>query len=81
MMPLYVIKNEIDRLNEELERTIKRHQFTLNMETKNIYERINQIQSECPHEFKEGVCVYCGKVEEIPSEDETQDDSAQEDVE
>jgi len=68
-MTLLEIKTEMDDLNEKLAEAIHKAYFTLNEETKEIYERIDELQAECTHEFDDGVCVYCSKIREEMPED------------
>ena len=35
--------------------------FVLNKEAQKLQEEITELQKECPHEFSEGICKYCGK--------------------
>jgi hypothetical protein len=37
--------------------------FILQPEIQKLEEEIAELQSMCEHEFKDGVCVICGKVE------------------
>ena len=37
--------------------------FVLNKEAQKLQEEITELQKECPHEFSEGICKYCGKEE------------------
>ena len=87
MMPSDMVKREIEHLNDELERVIQNHQFMLNRETQRIYERIEELQSECKHIYDEnGTCKYCGYVapdaepEEVEetTEDTSEEEGAQE---
>ena len=62
MTQLEQIKEEVAVLNERLEKIIQKHYFTLSKETEHIYKRLDELQSECTHDFDDdGVCVYCGK--------------------
>lgn len=76
MTPVEQIKEEISKLNTQLEEIIQKHYFTLSKETANIYKRIDELQAECTHDFDDdGICTYCGKY------DEDHDDNCTEDLE
>lgn len=38
--------------------------FVLNPEAQKIMNEIYELQTECPHEFVNGECKYCGKEEQ-----------------
>lgn len=38
--------------------------FVLNPEAQKLMNEITELQSECPHEYVNGECKYCGKEEE-----------------
>lgn len=37
--------------------------FVLNKEIEALQQDITELQKECPHEFEEDKCKYCGKEE------------------
>lgn len=37
--------------------------FVLNPEIENVRKEIEELQKNCPHEFINGECKYCGKEE------------------
>ena len=57
------IKNKIDLNNKIIEETLKPNQFTLNNTVAALLLEIDSLQAQCPHEFKDGHCIYCYKVE------------------
>jgi len=57
------IKEQIDANNATLETLINPTQFTLNPIVSNLLHEIAQLQSQCTHSFKDGVCEYCYKKE------------------
>lgn len=46
-----------------LEDLIDPTSFVLNPEVENIRKEIEKLQKDCPHEFVNGECKYCGKEE------------------
>jgi hypothetical protein len=46
-----------------LEDLIDPTSFVLNPEVENIRKEIEELQKNCPHEFVDGECKYCGKEE------------------
>ena len=38
--------------------------FVLNKEVEALYKEIDELQANCPHNFVDGVCEYCGKEEQ-----------------
>lgn len=55
----FEIKQKIDQKNKELEEMISPGTFTLNKAAKAIIEEIEALKESCPHEFKNGQCIYC----------------------
>ena len=37
--------------------------FVFNPDVSNFNAQIRELQSICPHEFKDGLCIYCDKGE------------------
>lgn len=58
------IKRRIDLNNELIEKALKPNQFTLNNTIAGLLLEIDTLQKECPHEFEDGYCIYCYKMEE-----------------
>lgn len=56
------IRQEIDRLTAMLEEIISPSKFTLNNLVVEISTQIESIQSQCQHEFQDGFCIYCDKM-------------------
>jgi hypothetical protein len=46
-----------------LEDLIDPTSFVLNPEVENVRKEIEELQKNCPHEFVDGECKYCGKEE------------------
>lgn len=46
-----------------LEDLIDPTSFVLNPEVENVRKEIEELQKNCPHEFVNGECKYCGKEE------------------
>ena len=57
------IKERIDAINKKIEDCFYPNQFTLNGCIVEMTKEIEQLQSQCPHEFKNGYCIYCYKGE------------------
>lgn len=58
------IKNAIDSLNEEIQTLFYNQYFILNTDVMEKQKAIIKLQSQCPHEYVNGYCIYCGKEEE-----------------
>jgi hypothetical protein len=58
------IKNEIAKYNQIIEDHLTPNHFVLNQTTKNAIEQITKLQKQCAHEFDNGVCIWCGLMEE-----------------
>lgn len=54
------IKEQIDRYRQIM-RNSSRTQFVLLPEIEEMANKIKELQEVCPHEFKDGRCIYCGK--------------------
>jgi hypothetical protein len=57
------IKNQIDLINKQIEEKTGVAQFTLNSEVAGLLLEIDSLQAQCPHEFHDGYCIYCYKME------------------
>lgn len=57
------IKSQIDLINKQIEEKTSFAQFTLNNEVAGLLLEIDSLQAQCPHEFHEGYCIYCYKME------------------
>lgn len=57
------IKSQIDQNNKLIEELLKPNQFTLNNTVASLLLEIDSLQAQCPHEFHEGYCIYCYKME------------------
>ena len=60
------IKNQIDLINKQIEELLRPNQFTLNNTVAGLLLEIDALQTKCPHEFHEGYCIYCYKMEDRP---------------
>lgn len=57
------IKLEINNNNRLIEEAMAPASFILNKEVSALLSRNRELQEECPHEFNEGYCIYCYKME------------------
>lgn len=58
------IKQKIDENNKLIEKIMTPNKFILNnMVAELLYEN-KKLQDQCKHEFDDGICIYCYKVEE-----------------
>lgn len=55
------IRDKINFIYTEIDKISERDTFVLNENIKRLYERLNEIQSKCEHEFENGICIYCDK--------------------
>ena len=58
------IKEQIDLRTRLIEEALHPNKFTLNNTVATLMAEINELQNQCPHEYKDGYCVYCYKEEE-----------------
>lgn len=58
------IKRQIDLNNKLIEEMLKPNQFTLNNTVASLLLENDSLQQQCPHEFEDGYCIYCYKMEE-----------------
>lgn len=57
------IRKKVNQINRDLDKAIT--QFVLNRDSiTELQSDLELIQSECPHEFINGYCVHCDKMEE-----------------
>ena len=57
------IKAKIDKLCLELEQVVTPGMFTLNMEAARISNKIAALQNQCKHNFVDGQCEFCYRME------------------
>ena len=57
------IKVKIDQLHLELEQVITPGIFALNMEAAQITNKIAALQKQCKHNFIDGQCEFCYRME------------------
>ena len=53
------IKRQIDELNLEMEQMIEPDTFILNPKIVVLMDKINKLQRQCKHNFKNGTCEFC----------------------
>ena len=56
------IKSRIDLLNSQLEQLLQPNKFTLNNLVVEITAEIDNLQSQCEHEYVNNFCNYCYKM-------------------
>ena len=58
------IRNEIQRLNQQLKEVINTSQYILNNVVVDITNQIKELQDKCPHDEidETGFCVFCNKL-------------------
>lgn len=54
-----LVTEKKQKIEELLDPTV----FVLNKEVEALQNDIVELQKDCPHEFVEGICKYCGKEE------------------
>lgn len=57
-------KEKINELNSMIQSVLMPNVFTLNNTVLKIQKEIDQLQSECSHEYDEGYCNFCNKEKE-----------------
>ena len=57
------IKEKIDKNNEIIQSLFTPNFFTLNNTVAKLLEENEKLQRNCPHEFRDGYCIYCYKEE------------------
>lgn len=55
------IRKKIDFLKNENTQLITSGFFTLNKKIEENFEEIKKIQSQCDHNYSNGICIYCDK--------------------
>lgn len=63
------IRQRIDLNNKIISQTIQPNFFTLNNTVADLLEENRQLQAQCRHEFENGYCIYCDKMEEGENND------------
>ena len=63
------IFQKIQSKEKEINELFNGSTFVLNPQIVTLKKEINALRAECPHEFKDGECVYCGRPEVL--EDDT----------
>lgn len=58
------IKEKIDLNNTLIEQFLSPNKFTLNSEIAKLLAENSQLQNQCTHNFVDGFCEYCYKMEE-----------------
>lgn len=53
----------VSKKKQRIEELFDPTTFVLNKEVEALQKDIAELQKNCPHEFNEGVCKYCGKEE------------------
>lgn len=53
----------VSKKKQQIEDLLDPTMFVLNKEIAILQEEINELQNQCPHEYKTGVCIYCGMEE------------------
>jgi hypothetical protein len=54
-------QNEAKALRESIKQTV--YQFVLNPSIAKDIAKLENLEQQCNHIYKDGVCVYCGKEE------------------
>lgn len=57
------IKNKVLFNNAKIKELLDPSVFVLQPEVQALMEENEELQAICEHEFKDGVCIICGKVE------------------
>lgn len=55
------IKRQIDSNNALIEQLRDKGQFVLNPTILKLIQENKELQETCPHEYKDGYCIYCYK--------------------
>lgn len=63
------IRQRIDLNNKIISQAIQPNFFTLNNTVADLLEENRQLQAQCKHEFENGYCIYCDKMEEGENND------------
>lgn len=54
-----LVKEKKDKIEDLFDPT----SFVLNLEVQQLEAEIDELQAQCPHNFTNGVCEFCGKEE------------------
>ena len=57
------IREKIIFNNQEIDKQLDPSVFVLQPEVAKLIEENEELKSQCPHEFVDGECVYCGTKE------------------
>ena len=57
------IKNKINFNNQQIQSLIDPSIFILQPEVQKLMEENEYLKTQCPHEYENGVCIYCGQNE------------------
>lgn len=57
------IKAEIEANDKKIENLINTDIFVLNSEICSLLKRNEQLRQICTHDFQDGRCKFCGKIE------------------
>lgn len=60
-MDKFAIKERVKFIKEAIKNSMDN--FVLNKEIRQYRKELRNLQKNCPHEFINGECVYCGKEE------------------
>lgn len=58
------IRQKIDFNNKKIKETLDPNIFTLNKDIENILKENMELQKQCSHIFKKGICIFCDKKQE-----------------
>ena len=56
------IKEKINFNNQKIQSLMDPSIFILQPEVQKYMENNEYLKSICPHEYENGVCIYCGKI-------------------
>lgn len=59
------IKRKIETNNELIEKILDVGQFILNERIVSLAEENDALQKVCPHEYEDGLCIYCSAEEDV----------------
>lgn len=57
------IRDKVNFNNQQIQSLLNPSIFIIQPEIQKYMEDNERLQSICPHEFENGVCIYCGLVE------------------
>lgn len=63
------IRLRINLNNKLISQSMQPSSFTLNNTVAQLIEENRQLQAQCRHEFENGYCIYCDKMEEGGKDD------------